>query len=143
MKRLFFVLCLSLLLCACSSAPAADPSIEAADIQWTPPLLLSDEANSILEALAFCKAFSEEMSRVYPDYAPALSEQDVSYFENRCADPDTDLNDLSAELALTIIAFRQQIYLRMEETTKLHKPLPDGLERFVRNFEEDLHEIGW
>lgn len=143
MKRLILSLVLSLLLYGCSSTPTNEPLPEATASKWTPPVFLSDEVRAISEALSLCKSFAEEMNRVYPDYAPVLSDQDTAYFQNHCSDSDADLNALSSELTLTIVSLRQQVYLRMEETLKLNQPLPDGLEQFVRNFETALHEIGW
>lgn len=143
MKRLIPSLILLLLLCACSSDPPPESIRSTAASQWHPPLILSDEARSISDALARCAAFADEMNQLYPGYAPMLSEQDIAYFESRCADPESDLSALSAELAQTIVSFRQQIYLHMESTTKLGKSLPDGLEQYVRNFEAELRENGW
>ena len=147
MKRLLFLLILALTLSGCVPSPSPSPVSEERSATWTPPenlpTDLSEDALSAMNALSLCKTFAEDMSALYPEYAPILSDADVAYYEKRFADPSTALSDLSAELSLTIVALRQQVYLSMEETTKLHKPLPDGLEQFVRDFEASLHEIGW
>lgn len=149
MKRLLTIAILLVMLAGCSTRPAADPSPtpQATDASWTPPknllIDLSEEAQSALGALNLCRTFVQEMDSRYPDYAPVLSDTDIAYYEKRLSDPDTDIASLASELAATIVQLRQQVYLRMEETTKVFKPLPDGLEQFVRDFETRFQEIGW
>lgn len=131
-------------LSGCTSDPVTDAEPR---VTWTPPkplpIDLSEEAQSALRALDLCREFVQEMNNRYPAYAPVLSEQDCAYYETRLFRSDADTAVLSSELAGTILSLRQQVYLHMEETTKRHIPLPDGLEQFVREYEARFQEIGW
>lgn len=144
MKRLLVFLVLVLMLSGCSYTPDPVPSPQTT---WNPPasleIDLSEDAQSALSALGLCRDFVEDMNKRYPAYAPVLPATDAAYYDTRLRDPDADVDALSAELAQTIVALRQQVYLHMEETTKRHMPVPDGLEQFVREYEEQFHEIGW
>lgn len=149
MKRLLPIVFLLVLLAGCTSHPDAAPTNapQATNMAWTPPeslvIDLGEEAQSVLYALDLCRAFALEMSLRFPDYAPVLSDADIAYYEKHLREPDVDIDALSSELAATIVQLRHQVYLRMEETTKVFKPLPDGLEQFVRDFEARFQEIGW
>ena len=143
-----FLIFLILTLSGCSAPalPASPPAPDKTVLRWTPPDSrppFREEAQSSLDALALCQSFVQEMSKRYPQYAPILSDADITYYEKHLSDPHSDLSALSAELAGTIVSLRQQVYLCMEETLKLDKSLPDGLEQFVRDFEARFHEIGW